>query len=442
MCRELSELGKSITGYAGGFDASVLTPTQAGEVMLLCSRMEASLGSIKRLAAARYAQGSAWKQEGFRSPADQLARRTGMSPANAKRALEAGQRMTEQPEVALAALLGELSVEQAAAVADGAAVNPARTRDLIEVARRTSMPELEQEVSRAKAAVTDQEARHRAIHSKRSFRRWTDRDGALQAHLYGHPEDGGLLWRAIDPIRRRLIMARREVGEGARSIDSLESVDYDALLALAAAATGHDSELSLDDLIELGLFPQLTSPRPAESTTPSPARSRRPRRLAGSPAKVIVRVDLDALLRGFPLDGEMCELDGAGPVPVSVIRQLLAHDATILAIALTRGRRVQGVYHHRRHPSAHQRTALELLYPTCAASGCSARIGLQADHRIDWTRTHYTVLDYLDRLCPHHHGLKTRSNWALVEGSGKRPFVPPTDPRHPGRRPPATAAPP
>ena len=53
-------------------------------------------------------------------------------------------------------------------------------------------------------------------------------------------------------------------------------------------------------------------------------------------------------------------------------------------------------------------------------------------------RANTTVLDLLDRLCSHHHDLKTIDNWALVDGRGKRAFVPPDDPRHPGQ--PARAA--
>jgi hypothetical protein len=53
------------------------------------------------------------------------------------------------------------------------------------------------------------------------------------------------------------------------------------------------------------------------------------------------------------------------------------------------------------------------------------------DHRKDWAQTRMTVFELLDRLCSHHHDLKTIDNWALVEGSGKRAFVPPDDPRHP-----------
>jgi hypothetical protein len=41
------------------------------------------------------------------------------------------------------------------------------------------------------------------------------------------------------------------------------------------------------------------------------------------------------------------------------------------------------------------------------------------------------VFDWLDGHCCHHHDKKTLEGWALVEGVGKRAFVPPDDPRHP-----------
>ena len=61
---------------------------------------------------------------------------------------------------------------------------------------------------------------------------------------------------------------------------------------------------------------------------------------------------------------------------------------------------------------------------------------LQNDHRYEWVKTKRTRLDELDPLCKHDHDLKTRDNWALVEGAGPRPMVPPHDPRHPKNRPP------
>ena len=155
----------------------------------------------------------------------------------------------------------------------------------------------------------------------------------------------------------------------------------------------------------------------------------------GAPVKLLLRVDYDCFLRGFPVDGETCELVGYGPVSVSAVRDLVAMGDPFVAAILTRGKAVVGVAHLGRRPNAHQRTALEWMYPACAVRGCPARARLEFDHRIDWSMTHVTMLDTLDRLCEHHHGLKTRYGWALVEGTTKRPFVAPDDPRHPRRRP-------
>jgi hypothetical protein len=97
----------------------------------------------------------------------------------------------------------------------------------------------------------------------------------------------------------------------------------------------------------------------------------------------------------------------------------------------------------RRRPNEYQKSALDWLFPTCAATGCGTRCCfLETDHREDWASTHIIMLELLDRLCRYHHSLKTTKGWALVEGSGKRDFVPPDDPRHPryGKGPRASGA--
>jgi hypothetical protein len=102
-----------------------------------------------------------------------------------------------------------------------------------------------------------------------------------------------------------------------------------------------------------------------------------------------------------------------------------------LAAVVTRGVEVAGVAHLGRRPSAHQHSALEWLYPRCANQSCGSLAHLEVDHRLEWSRSHTTLLELLDRLCGHCHGLKTRKGWSLVDGRGRRAFVPPHDPRHP-----------
>src|SRR5579863_9719403 len=132
MCEGLRGLQQSIAGYAGRFDAATLSVAQAGEVVGWCAHSEASAASIKALAAARAAEGNSWQHDGYRSAAEQLADQAGMSPAAAKRALETGRRLADQPQVASAALAGDLSLEQATAISDGVAADPAKAGELID----------------------------------------------------------------------------------------------------------------------------------------------------------------------------------------------------------------------------------------------------------------------------------------------------------------------
>jgi hypothetical protein len=143
-----------------------------------------------------------------------------------------------------------------------------------------------------------------------------------------------------------------------------------------------------------------------------------------------VPVDLGALVRRSA-QGEVCEVAGLGPVAASAVRDRLATGDPFLAAVVTRGQAVVGVAHGGPRPRRRPQTALAWLYPTGAAQGCGSAARLQLDHRIEWAITHISVFDRLDRLCPHHHGPKTREGWALVAGRGTRPFVPPDDPRHP-----------
>ena len=41
-----------------------------------------------------------------------------------------------------------------------------------------------------------------------------------------------------------------------------------------------------------------------------------------------MRIDWDALVRGWPIDGEVCEISGLGPVAVSAVRAMVAQSDT------------------------------------------------------------------------------------------------------------------
>lgn len=148
---------------------------------------------------------------------------------------------------------------------------------------------------------------------------------------------------------------------------------------------------------------------------------------------MLIRVDFAALLRGYPVEGEVCEIAGYGPVSVQAVRDIAASGDAFLAAIISNGQQVVGVAHHGRKALARQQTAIEWLNPVCAADGCTQHARLETDHTGPWARSKVTLTDLLDRLCEHHHDLKTQQNWALVHGRGKRAFVPPDHPDHPSR---------
>jgi hypothetical protein len=104
---------------------------------------------------------------------------------------------------------------------------------------------------------------------------------------------------------------------------------------------------------------------------------------------------------------------------------------SIVKLVITNGVDVANVTHLGRGPTVAQRIALLWSSPGCEVHGCPHTIGIQADHRAPWAHDRVTEMANLDHLCSHHHRLKTHNGWALVTGVGKRPMVPPDDPRHP-----------
>jgi hypothetical protein len=385
----LSELRSAMSRFAERFDPA-LVPVRDAEVMLDdAAALEKMAATIKSMLAARVADTEVWKAGGDRSAAHALARKTGTSVGQAKDALETARRLEDLPATADAAKRGELSPEQASAIADAATTDPDAEERLLEQSKSGSLRDLRDECAGTKANACDREERRRRIHAGRHLRSWSDAGVAGHLHLRDNPEAIAEIMAKVAPVRDEL--ARQARAEGRH--DSLDAHAADALREIVCRRRGTRSQ--------------------------------------GGDAKLLVRVDLETLLGGYANDEETCEIAGYGPVAPSAVRDLIATGDPFLAAVVTKGKQVVGVAHLGHRPTAHQRSALEWLYPTCAAEGCNNLTFLEFDHRDDWAQTHMTVFDLLDRLCRHHHDRKTTDGWGLVDGRGKRAFVPPDDPRHP-----------
>jgi hypothetical protein len=362
-------------------DVGALTGPEAVQLLDLFASAERVCGAGKALVAGRAAETNQWRGGSDRSPADWLANRTGSTTGAAKKALATAERVKRLPRSEEALRNGRLSLDQADAVTDGAAADPSAEDELLNAASKESMRELKGRAERIKAAATDASERHEAIRRNRSAREWVGDDGAWHFHLRGTKDQGARFMARLRPfVDREFKQARKD---GRR--ESLDAYAFDGTMAMADASAGGGSAKPI------------------------------------SPVKVILRVDLPAILRGETEPGEVCEITGYGPIPVDVARDLLP--GSFLTLVLTKGVDVINVTHLGRQFTAHQETALEWSHDQCQVLGCAEHRRLVKDHRTEWTVTHHTRVVDADRLCHFPHALKTNFGFRLEPGNGKRRMV-------------------
>jgi Domain of unknown function (DUF222) len=332
----------------------------------------------------------------FRDGASWLAAATGTTVSAARATVETAARLEELPETEAAVRAGELSPAQAGEVAAAAALDPAAEQSLLESARRDGLKGLKDECARVRAAACDDEdGRHEAIRQRRSLHHWQDPDGAGRIDVRGPVDATARIMAALEPYERELFRAARDAGRRERP----DALAFDALVALA------DSD------------------RGAEKTD-------------GPGSTVVVRVDHTAFRRGHTEPGEVCEVAGVGPVPVSVARRL-SGDAILKALIVD-GEDVRAVAHLGRTISAKLRTAVTEMYCECVVEGCHVDRHLEIDHNVPIAEGGPTALWNLNRLCPFHHEYKHTHNLRLEGEFTRKCFVsgrsPPPDGRAPAAR--------
>jgi hypothetical protein len=363
-------------------EPSALTGPESVDLLGWFAELERLAAAGKALVAGRAAETNQWRADGDRSPEHWLARRSGTTVGAARDVLDTARRLERLPETDRAVRAGRLSAQQASAVAEAATADPDAERSLLDAAPEESLAELRGRAERVKAAARsaeDEAAREERLRRSRSLRRGTAPDGAHELHARGTATDIAAFWSRLQPFVDEQFKAARD--EGRR--EPVDAYAFDALLAMSEAGG---------------------STKPKSNT------------------KVIVRVDFSAVRRGTTAPGETCEIAGFGPIPVAEALKLM-NDA-FLALVLTRGRDVCTVVHLGRQFTEHQKTALEWRDPECVAKGCHNAVRLERDHREDWAATHTTRVWAADRLCHHHHLLKTQG-WELEPGEGKRRLLPP-----------------
>jgi hypothetical protein len=386
----------------------------ASQAVLLYEALERAGRAIaagKTLLAKRVAASGQWKSKGHGSAAEHLAAISGRSLGAARTELETSDALGDLDATKDALLNGEVSEAQGQVIANAAKANPGAERHLIGRAKKANHRELRDEAQKAKAAADpDPEATHRRIHSERGVGHGTGLDGAWRLHANGTVADGSVIVGELERLTDEIFAEK-----GAAGIrECRDAYAFDALTEMARRSNS------------------LRHGRAADTGKKG--------RLADPQHLALLRLDVEALWRGYVEGDELCEVAGLGPVPVRVARALLG-DA-VLKLVLTKGVDVLNVTSLTRGPTQAMRYARLWTSPFCTVEGCT-RTRVEHDHRwgAEYKDTRHTRLDELDGLCHTHHDLRTREGWALVAGTGKRPIVGPGDPRHPANAAPANAPP-
>jgi hypothetical protein len=379
--------------FAAGIDPDAVPLPEVTAVWKNVLEAAQILTGVATLLARRVEDAEAWKAAGFKCAADAIAATAGTSIQDAKQVLETSRNVASLPATADAMRSGTLSPAKADLIAAAAVADPTSEKKLLATAE-LSVAEVKTECLRVRAAAAGDELYDR-ITRERQARTYTDAEGAWNLHARGPADKGTEIAATLDEITDEIFKQNYKSGRR----DPRDAYAFDALVEMARRAReGTDSKGSTSKPLS------------------------------------IQRVDVETLRRGWVEGEEVCEIAGVGPVPVRIARQVLG-DA-VLKLVITKGVDVLNVTHLGRGATAAQKVALWWQSPMCDVAGCGRVHRLEIDHKVEWAKTKHTKLEELQRLCEHHHDMKTRFGWKLVEGTGPRPMVPPEDPRHPRNRPP------
>jgi hypothetical protein len=376
----LEEIAGELRSIATGLEPATFDGRDAARLAGVAADAERRCAAIKMLLARRAVETRGWVAGSSAASSEQwFAHVSGCSEGAARAALATADRIAELPATEAKLREGSLSVEQAAQVSIGATVDPASESRLLRIAGRGEMRNLRAEKERVVAAATDAEEAQRRAHRDRHLRTWT-RGVETHGAFSGPTTEVARLLDALEPLRKHAFETART--EGRR--ESRDAYLYDALIGLAR---GEGTEA------------------------------------AGEPV-ARVRVDVSPLLTGKTEPGEICEIPGVGPVPVSFARQVLSHG--LLELVLHDGKDVRAIVTRTRHVPEALRIAIEERDQACKIRGCDATQHLQRHHVEEFAEHHLTSYEVLGLICADDHDLVTHRGYTIeVHDDGTWSLHPP-----------------
>lgn len=338
---------------------------------------------------------------------------------------------------------GDLSAAEAKEIASALGRNSAAEEELLRTAKEKNFSKLRNAANSVQSPDPDaDERRAAAARAGRRIRTWTDAEGFGHLKASGPTDVIGRVWSRIQAESDSLFDSARRAGVH----QPPRSYAFDAFVALLTAGTaaprpsgpagGAASPMGSSDSGPACPSPagsDGTAPADSENSSPaasggsSPASSDRAQPARGAKASrprvdMIIRADFSALVRGWPEPGEVCEIAGLGPVPVSTARSFLGDAA--LKFVITDGVDIRTIAHCGRHINAHLRTALAWKFRCCVEPGCGASLGTEIDHVHPVGKQGLTAWENLEPRCRAHHREKTARDYpngtAAYRGQAKR----------------------
>ena len=395
----------------------------------------------------------------------------GLTRAESARNARVDAELAELPEARAAVTEGEISLANAAKLAQSARKTSAEAvqddADLLKMAKELPADEFAQAAQRwtiERQSAEDLAAQHRRNRRNRSVRFWNGEDGTVQmrgafdsemgARIQARLRRDAELLRQADRRRQRQsepqhvpLAVRTRDQRMADALDRLvatanpmpfepcdgpDAVPHDAAPELQDAASdaapsasaepraGQMWETGTASLAEKGEYPEEGQPQESRAE-PSQANSLHP----ATRTEIIVRADLRSLLGQA---GGVAEIAGSGPIPPNAVERLICNSD--LSIVLC-GDKLTPLYEAvaSRAPTAAQRRALIARDGSCV--GCGAPPGeCEAHHIFPWKSGGKTRIDNLVLVCWSCHDRIHDNNWRVVVRNGQYRLVPP-DSEHP-----------
>ena len=380
----------------------MLDPVATVDLLDRFARIERLAAAGAALVATQVEAGGLWRGTGARDAVGYVAARTAQPRARVRDALGVAAAMGEMPQVAAGMRGGSLTVGQAADIAAAVAEHPDREAELVGLAGQVSPRRLKARCVEILAEGRGAEEQHRRARAERTCSSGVGRDGVWRQTAALPVIDGAFVDEVLDRFQTQIFDEARRSG----AQDPYEAYRADALVAMARAAAGE-----------------------ASSTGASSLRH-----------TIVVTVPHAALFGGEAAEGETCSVPGVGPVPVSVVQDLIVHGDPVVKAVVTRGREVTACTTLTRTVKEDLRLAVLVANDmTCAVPSCDNRRFLELDHRQPFASGGPTSYDNLRPLCSHHHDQRTRHGFELRGGPGSYEWLDPDGTILAADRPPVAA---